>query len=306
MNTRRVLYIFLSIFSLCILQPATAHALDMSAGAAAWYAWWAPGWAESNAQGKPEFKVDPAILVGPVLSFVFADGWSLSAVFMIGKYKGTAENPADPANPSSGTFSFERDIMKYDLDTTLNYSITKIFKIFAGIKYQSYNYKDEANLHIVYPSLPPVTMDMKLEGKSDYKSYGPGLGIGITYPVIQSLYVLLNVSGIALQGEDDQTLEMPIASTGTTIETADFETKQKFTTYGFNGSIALAYYIAGANTTVSLGFRYQYLKYKVDEGDIEVSGGDPANSEKEPLFNYDGTKDKFYGITLSAIYSFDI
>ncbi len=56
--------------------------------------------------------------------------------------------------------------------------------------------------------------------------------------------------------------------------------------YGFNSTVSLAYYIENASTTISFGGRYQYFR---DDYESE-------NNEDADL--------RFYGITLSVVYSF--
>lgn len=307
--TAIVLIIVISL----IFMTGSVHALDLSAGGAVWYAWWSPAWTESEEEEMPEFEVDPGILYGPVLSLKFAENWSLSTIFMIGKYEANSEMPLDPETPEMGNFTFDRDITKYDLDTTVNYSITRVLKVFAGIKYQGYNYKDE--IHLVMdmsgmPFSPGGVMDIELDGESDYKSYGPGIGLGITYPVIPSLYLLANVSVLYLKGDADATQEVPNFETfdpmTSIVDIEEQTTKVKGSLYGFNGSISLAYYIAEASTTIALGFRYQYLKYKIDSEETSLTYEPSEDMEQEAMFDFDGKKDVFYGVTLSAVYSFDL
>jgi hypothetical protein len=56
--------------------------------------------------------------------------------------------------------------------------------------------------------------------------------------------------------------------------------------WGVNCTPSFAYYFDSASTTVSLGFRYQYQKTKMDTGN-----------------EYEKYKDKFYGVTLAAVYT---
>ena len=106
----------------------------------------------------------------------------------------------------------------------------------------------------------------------NHSSTGPGAGLSVVVPVGGDFFILGNISGLYLWGKDD------------TKDSTD-----KFNEYGANSSIAAAYYIASTSTTISLGGRYQYFKT-----------------------DYDGTGNsrdlthKFYGVTLSANYSFSI
>lgn len=101
--------------------------------------------------------------------------------------------------------------------------------------------------------------------------FGPGLGLSATYPIVGDLFLLANLSGIYLWGYSEV-----VGFTG--------KEKLEYNTYGINSSLSLAYYIAPASTVISLGGRYQCL----------MSNDDSNN------------RTKFYGITLSATYSFSI
>jgi hypothetical protein len=57
---------------------------------------------------------------------------------------------------------------------------------------------------------------------------------------------------------------------------------------GVNTSLSLAYYIEPASTTINLGGRYQYIRTKYEENTDCMD------------------ENHFYGITLSATYSFGI
>ena len=139
-----------------------------------------------------------------------------------------------------------RELTRTDSDLALNYRLSNYFKIFAGAKYMSYKMPD-----------------------FDHSSIGPGAGISFVVPVGGDFFILGNISGLYLWGRDDQNDE-----------------KDNYKEYGANSSLSIAYYIASASTTISLGGRYQY--FKTDYPD-----------------NNDITH-QFYGATLSANYSFSI
>ncbi|HQP50237.1 MAG TPA: Lpg1974 family pore-forming outer membrane protein [Spirochaetota bacterium] len=108
----------------------------------------------------------------------------------------------------------------------------------------------------------------------DHNAFGPGAGLSVVLPLYQNLYIMGNFGGLYLWGKEDYS-----NSNG---ETDSSDIKD----YGYNTSVSLVYYIAPASTTISLGGRYQYIKTEYEDG-----------------FKCDS---KFYGITLSAIYTFSI
>ena len=108
-----------------------------------------------------------------------------------------------------------------------------------------------------------------------HHSLGPALGIGLTIPIYGNYYFLGNISGMYNYGEhqDDD-------------NESGNERRSIIREYGFNSTVSLAYYIESASTTVSIGGRYQYFR---DDYELE-------QSEDQDL--------RFYGITLSVVYSF--
>lgn len=105
-----------------------------------------------------------------------------------------------------------------------------------------------------------------------HTSYGPGAGISFVIPAGGNFFLLGNVSGLYLWGTEESN-----------------DDEDDYNEYGANSSISLAYYIVPASTTISLGGRYQIF---------QTVYGDTSE--------FDDTTHKFYGVTLSATYSFDI
>jgi hypothetical protein len=112
--------------------------------------------------------------------------------------------------------------------------------------------------------------------KGEHVAYGPALGLALTFPLIDNFYLLLNVSGMYIWGthEDDGETEGTV--------------KNDYVETGVNSNISVAYYIAPASTSIILGFRYQYFKSEYD--------ADDANDNTHA----------FYGVVLTAVYSFSI
>jgi len=108
-----------------------------------------------------------------------------------------------------------------------------------------------------------------------HHSLGPALGIGLTIPVYGNFYLLGNISGMYNYGEHID-------------EESEYDDRRRsiIREYGYNSTVSLAYYIENASTTVSLGGRYQYFR-----DDYELEQSDDADL-------------RFYGITLSLVYSF--
>lgn len=234
-------YLLSAVFIITSLVIITgkADAADISVGATTWYTTWET---ELNMDDKIEY--DPDFLYGPVISAAFTKDLSLSFVFLYGNFDMTYKD-ADGGEDKD-------EIKRYDGDFALNYRISSWFKLFAGVKYIRYTWSED--------------------GK--HEALGPGAGISSIIPVGGNFFLLGNLSGLYLKG-DEQSGD-------------DFDYKLK--EYGYNASVSLAWYIPEASTTLSVGGRYQYVKIEYDS-----SAAEPMNS-----------KNKFYGLTLSAIYSFNI
>lgn len=119
-------------------------------------------------------------------------------------------------------------------------------------------------------------MGFTWEPNGKHQAIGPGAGVSAIFPAGGNFFILGYISGMYLQGNEEE-------------KSRDY--KETTTEYGGNASISLAYYIPDASTTISLGGRYQQLKitYADDNG-----GDTPDNMSK------------FYGVTLTAVYTFNI
>ncbi|MCU0844330.1 MAG: hypothetical protein MUC76_05320, partial [Spirochaetes bacterium] len=147
-----------------------------------------------------------------------------------------------------------QSIKRYDSDTALNYSINRYVKLFGGVKAMGYNWPEGSHYGV-----------------------GPALGVGLTLPLVDSLFLLGNFSGLYGFGREERDEGMGGGSSAAREA-------------GFNTTLSLAYYIESASTTITLGGRYQW--FTIDYADD--SGAFPE------------TTLMFYGVTLSAVYSFEI
>ena len=103
-------------------------------------------------------------------------------------------------------------------------------------------------------------------------SIGPGVGLSGTFPVIENMYLIATGSGLFLFRRSEYDLGFGVSD------------KRYYHNYGYNTTLSIAYYIAPLSTVINLGGRYQCF---IDRKDTSI-------------------RDSFYGITLTATYSFDI
>jgi hypothetical protein len=221
-------------------------------GLSTWYSWWDQKAWNKNKTGEV-INFDPAFFYGPVLSVKLTDYFNLTFVYLYAKFE---------VEEKSG---YEKTTIKHkrtDADLALNYRLNNYLKVFAGAKYMPYESSGS---------------NSSGTSKSDHSGLGPGFGVSCTYPVLDNLFVLGTLSGFYLWSSEDFS---------SSISGKDYTHDYK--RYGFNSTLAFAYYIAEISTTISLGGRLQY--YKSD-----------YNYEK-----VDYIDNMFYGVTLTATYSFAI
>ncbi|TAL39821.1 MAG: hypothetical protein EPN93_00830 [Spirochaetes bacterium] len=186
------------------------------------------------------------------------------------------------------------------LDLAKKWSLTSVlltgnFKLHADdayspqVNYRRYDSDTTLNYSInkwlkVFGGFKYVRYDMKLgslaemgdllmpfeSGDFKHLSYGPGAGIGITLPLSDSFFLLGNGSLLYLYGKNS------------TSAAAD----SRFIDKGYNATLILAYYLDSISTTLSAGGRYQYFR-------------------EENAHSNDTTM-RFYGVTVSAIYHFNL
>jgi len=240
-NKYLLLMIFL-IFSIMIIQPQ-ANAAEISVGATSWYSWWDFDNKDDNSEDQ---TMGPELLYGPAMSLKFTDDFSLTFVFLYGKFYMEHEEEY---------VKMRDEIKRLDGDLALNYRLGNFFKIFAGGKYMAY----------------------KMSGDMDHTGYGPGAGISAVIPLIWNIYLLGNISGLYLWGTEHPS-----------DNNTEAKGNLKYHEYGYNSSLSLAYYIAPAAVTLSLGGRYQHFL---------TNYNDSVTSD---------LRHKFYGITAAATYSFSL
>ena len=113
-----------------LMFTAAAQAADLSVGASTWYSWW------RFEEGNRTETFDPALLYGPVLALGFGGRWSLSTIFLYGRFNMDNED------------SKSEKIDRYDSDTALNCSINRYVKFFGGAKFMGYDMQGSSFSHM--------------------------------------------------------------------------------------------------------------------------------------------------------------
>lgn len=230
------------LFSIFFVTSAL-YAADLGAGITTWYADWKM---ESEHMGN--VKMDPVLYIGPSVAYQFTNVWSTTLVALM-----TPQQYEGGNQQNNETMKFRR----YDVDWALNYQLNRYIKAFGGVKYLAFQYN--TGLH---------------------HAAGPGIGVGFTFPVVQSIYFLANVSGLYIYGiqKEDQT-------------NPDALKEKNFYEWGFNTSAQLAYYMDSLATTLTLGYRFQYIVTRYTDYGVD----DDKKLEHS-----------FKGITFSVVKSFQL
>lgn len=291
---------------------------SFSIGMIVWYAWWDPFFKNDIST---KFSINylhtarrtrPAssFLYGPTLSFTIKSRWSISALFVYGnsyrmKTSGLGMVP-DPVTPSINYAQASARIEKYDVDLTLAYSVHRYVRVFAGCKVQGYRHRET----LTDLDLGTMTNHGRQKIGADAVNVGPGAGIQVTVPLVDSLFLTGGASGLYLRGSIAGRADHAYVT-----QLVKIREKQQYNIAGFNSVLSLAYMIRAAGLTIAAGGRYQYLKYFADGFDDSIVYGPGFNPVAQYLQqklvanlreqHYNRKADQFYGVTFSVTYSVD-
>lgn len=306
--------------------PHEAEGATASIGGNFYYMAWQPAWGDGSTAFVPHYftfmssgSLSPGFLMlyrnsarmrindykpihgpmaGPSLSVSFAERWSLSSVFLAGRFIANSTGPVtrgvtDTISPYANnaiaflTTHYRRIITRYDSDTTLACGLNRYVKLFAGFKYQGYDYNESINYNSNLGGL-------KARGMARFHSFGGGLGLGFTLPLAAGLFANISLSGLCMYGTASYDFDRQFVYSPTP-EITPIPTQfsgERYWSAGGNSMLALAYLFEKAGVTLSLGFRYQVHYYFWQ-----------ANNPKGFL-DYYGRLDHSYGGTFSVIYTF--
>jgi hypothetical protein len=224
-----------------------------SIGVNFWYTWWSPAWGTIRAEKLlPWWHINPKIEAG--LEFGvgaevrFGDSWTLATALNYGEYEVTIQKYFPIPIPYRQTF--ESKAQRFDGRTIAAYSINQYMRIITGLKYGG-----------------------RLARMRYVRSYsfnaghaGPMAGFGCTLPIVSSFSFEPVVYGTIIGGKERN---RPSALAGC----------------GLSG--AFVYKTFSSRMTISVGGRYEYLKYIGDAG---------------PYYLRDD--DRIYGITITIAFIF--
>jgi len=271
---KKILFTTFTAICISIIIPCKVYALDITLGATTWYAlselYYTQDKSTPGIINNSLVKSDPAFLYGPTLAVRFSNDFNITFVYLYGRFE--TEKDKGSIEKSKPKFS------RVDSDLALNYRLGDYFKVFAGIKYLSYG---------ITPAMTDISTFEINKTVDIHTSYGPGVGLSATVPLIGNLFALGTVSGLYLWGSHG------VDITDMTIGSPPYPQRHvnlKYNEYGINTTLSLAYYIAPASTVISLGGRFQYLK---------------SDYKKNAIY-LDSIEFTSYGATLTATYTFSI
>ncbi len=299
------------------LQTTSSFAaVDLSIGGTAWYAWWKPAWSDARSTsivytGTPsifkenshDFELTSNAMAGPVLSIGFLERWSIQSVFAIGRFKSQSRGLSNNTIIATGDMmaaisykKYSRDILKWDSDTSIACAVHRMVKIFAGFKYQGYRYEERLD-DIMIEDSPMIIRRVLAD---EVKAYGGGLGLGLTIPLGADFYLMMSASGLVLWSYEniDVNWRKSYVYSHELTPLPVWPQNGRYFSYGGGASLSVAYNISKINTTLSLGGRYQILFNRQRYNNL-------INNDVS-MNIIDKQYDHFFGITMSAIYTFHI
>ncbi|MBP7736255.1 MAG: hypothetical protein KA369_09820 [Spirochaetes bacterium] len=320
MKKQTAIFMFIVLFKAAYALAA----VDLSIGGTAWYVWWNPAWSDAKSitmvyienpglfiEDSRDFKPSPNAMAGPVISIGFLGRWSIQSVFAMGQFKAHSRGfsrtqflsgVSGNGGLSASYKKYSRDILKWDSDTSIGCAVHRMVKIFGGFKAQGYRY--EERLDDVLPGSTPVIIGRFLV--DEVKAFGGGIGVGLTFPLGADFYLMMSASGLALWSTEKVRINR---ARSFLYENSVFSLlpvrpeKGRYFSYGGSASLSLAYNISRINTTLSLGGRYQLL-YNMQRFNKNRINGYFNNDVSMNII--DKEYDHFFGILVSAIYTFHI
>jgi hypothetical protein len=313
---KRLLIAALLGFSFLLPAPSFAAPVDLSLGGTVWYIWWKPAWTDARAEtlyytsgitalmyeDAHDFKPVSNVMAGPVISIGFLDRWSIQSVLTMGKFRAMSQGLSSElviistgGALNSEYKKYSRDILKWDSDTSIGCAVHRMVKIYAGFKAQGYRYKE-----YLYDILAGTAYLQRMLD-DDVKAYGCGLGIGLNIPLGANFYLQMGASGIALwsyESIDVNNSRTFIFAGGAPEYFILKGRKGRYFSYGGTASLGLAYNIEKINTAISIGGRYQLLFNRQKFRNLLDNNAAMNIVDKQ--------YDHFFGVTLSAIYTFHI
>lgn len=263
------------IISLCIIcslaLPSISMGADYMVGVRAGYFAWQPFLKDIGASGMNDISWGTGMLYGPIFSIMVTDDLSLSVSALFGKQSTHWQSEFSYFNSTTrvtGNYQFEA--FRGDVDSAISYRISQYFKVFAGYKYQylslSYKYTEIRTDN----SNNIKEIDVATADPSETHYHGPAAGIGFTYPISETYFFSMNISGLYMTGDFE--LKSKGYKDNTPIGTLEFYQGNTMTfpirQIGVNIEPVIGMNPGNNLPVITLGFRFQRSRLKVTESDM--------------------------------------
>ncbi len=188
-----------------MLVSLPAFAMDVMLGAKAGYYAWRPFYKELGAGGMDDIDYGTGVLAGPIVSLLFSPDLTFSLAGLAGRQSTHWQalfSDFSSSQEISGGFYFE--VLRVDVDSALSYRLNDNFKLFAGYKllYLSTDYK-YTEVRTSIPGRLPEEIDIE-DINNVTPFHGPALGVGISLPLSDRVFVSANASVLYMVGVLDQ------------------------------------------------------------------------------------------------------
>ncbi len=302
----------MAILLLFVFSGASARAdsgpVMLSIGGNAWYSDWRPPWRDNKRVNTPpyfspvkdmlgfyypysvawkinSFKMAPGAMGGPSLSINIYNRVSISSIFTIGKFSAISRGPSMPLFFDT---KYTRDILKYDSDSTVSITLHRLVRLFVGFKYQGYDYEEKMRYDVTFGGGGGYLA----RGKAVFRNYGPGLGLNVSAPLYQSLYLLISSSASYLFSTASYKFKYSLTYPVVVSDLGRYK-KDSMKAVANNNTVTFAYSIGESGVTLALGFRHQMIYYWQKTG---------ATS----FIDYNKKFEHFLGGSFSVIYSINL
>lgn len=320
---RIILLVALSASLIWGMRTSSLAGVDLSLGGMIWYMSWEPAWRggvyrnagynlNTGQYSIKEFDMKDINrlgipMYGGTCSLTLFNRVTISGTGMYGSVtkkinctSNTLTYIPSPGIGLGGYHTYKRDIKKWDVDTVISVSVLDFMSIITGCKVQGYRYRE---YHTNFPLDIPFAI--KQERDKNNISYGPGLGLGFNIHLYDALYLQVSASGIVMWGfeESPSSYTWIYRYTINRLNTAFLlPMKGDYLSYGGTSSLGFAYQVPTTGLTLTLGFRYQVLRYRQT---LHRRAKDLRMILMNRVYDiFDGKYDHFYGLFFATIYRF--
>ena len=283
----------------CMLVSVPAFAMDVMLGAKAGYYAWRPFYKELGASGMDDIDYGAGVPAGPIVSLLFSPDLTFSLAGLAGRQSTHWQavfSDFDASQEVSGGYYF--DVLRVDVDSALSYRLSDNFKLFAGYKllYLSADYK-HTEIRTSIPGRVPEEIDIQ-DVNIVTPFHGPALGVGISLPLSDRVFVSTNASMLYMVGILDQKRGVRYVDhndgssfDGLERKTSSMMPKLRTEQFGLNVEPAIGFNPGEGMPVISLGLRFQWLRVHFTERNEDFGGPGWMN-------------DYLYGVFVSAVYMF--